>query len=100
LSVDLSFGRCARIGGEVLSILADDPDHLPVRSNYYPWRLDADPTNIVFTPASTGPERYSAPDPLIRKPIKIPNHNISKISPSFLHDKALKKRKKQKGMIP
>jgi hypothetical protein len=50
----LSEGRCAGIDGDVLSILADDPDYLPSRSAEYPWRLDADPTNVVFTPASTG----------------------------------------------
>ncbi|MGD9367773.1 MAG: fibronectin type III domain-containing protein [Desulfobacteraceae bacterium] len=50
----LADGRCAGIDGEVMAILADDPDHLPVRSNQYAWRLDADPANVVFAPAGTG----------------------------------------------
>lgn len=37
-----------------MAILADDPDHLPVRSNQYVWRLDADPANVFFGPVGTG----------------------------------------------
>ncbi len=50
----LADGRCAGIDGEVMAILADDPGHLPVRSNQYAWRLDADPANVFFAPAGTG----------------------------------------------
>lgn len=37
-----------------LHLLADDKNHLPARNTTHPWRLDADPQNIYFTPSGTG----------------------------------------------